>query len=111
MHRNAMATGPTSVRYGMASLPAAGSWPGNASATTPSPLERANSRSRPRPASHPAASSRFSAYVRVARSRYLRCSLDSAGIVHPFPLHDYLDRVPFGAVGGMAIEDLLLGVD
>src|SRR5437867_10296821 len=111
MHLKFMLTGPTSVRYGIASRPTMFSCPGSGSRTTPSPFERARSRSRPRPASHSAASSRFSAYSRVARSRYLRCSFDSAGIVHPLVLHDHLDRVALRALRCEAVVDLLLGVD
>src|SRR5512139_2401358 len=96
----------------MASLPSMASWPGRGLRTTPSPLERANSRSRPRPSSHSAASSRCSAYVRVARSRYLRCSFDSAGIVDPLLLHDHLDGIALRAIAvSQAVVDLLVRVD
>src|SRR5260370_31508006 len=94
----------------MASLPCLPSWPGTGSTTTPSALERAASRSIPRPARYSSARSTCVAYWRVALSSKTLCDFESIGISFVLPLHDELYGVSLHATP-VADEDMKCGVD
>src|SRR5260370_16426850 len=94
----------------MASLPCLPSWPGTGTTTTPSALERAASRSIPRPARYSSARSTCVAYWRVALSSKTLCDFESIGISFVLPLHDELYGVSLHATP-VADEDMKCGVD